>query len=73
MEKQYLTIRITYLDEVYSNKYEFEGDYLPVVDYAEEEWYNEVGSKIPDFNWDYYEMQYGVPVPKERLKKILVN
>jgi hypothetical protein len=66
MKAYILKIEITYNGEQYQNQFPYLGDYQPILSFAEDDWYEEIGSKIPNFNSDLYECYYEVvPIEEE--------
>jgi hypothetical protein len=60
MKKQFLWVQITYLDETWTQEFEFTHDFQSILDSAQDGWYDEIGSTIPDFDLELYKLDYQV-------------
>lgn len=60
MKTSILWVQITYLNETWTQEFQFFNDWQSILDYAQDDWYDEIGSNIPDFEWDLYEIDYQV-------------
>jgi len=60
MKTSIIWVQITYLDETWTQELQFTNDWHDTLDYAQDDWYDEIGSNIPDFNWDLYKLDYQV-------------
>jgi hypothetical protein len=60
MKASILWVQITYLDETWTQEFQFFGDWQSILDYAQDDWYDEIGSNISDFDWDLYKLDYQV-------------
>ena len=60
MKAKLLKVQITYNGEHYQNEFPYFGNYQPILAFAKEDWFEEVGSQIPNFDWDLYQCEHKV-------------
>jgi len=60
MKAKLLKVKITYNGETYENEFPYFGNYKPILAFAEEDWYEEVGSQIPNYDLKLYQCEHKV-------------
>ena len=60
MKARILWVQVTYVDETWTQEFKFVGDWEPILNHAQDDWYDQIGSNISDFDWDLYKLDYQV-------------
>jgi hypothetical protein len=58
MKERILWVQITYLQETWTQEFQFTDDSQSILDSAQDDWYNKIGSAISDFDWELYKLDY---------------